>query len=217
MNEMLQFSMSYGGALLFAIVFLEQVGLPIPAAPWLLAAGAVCAAGDASPAMAAGATLMACLLADSAWFCLGRRSGKRVLHFLYRLILTHRFSGEQIERAFARHGMPLVVLAKFVPGLSVVVPPLAGALKVVTSRFLLFDLLGSALYAAFYLLLGGAFRNQIHAVMALLHHFGVISLIFLLLLFAAYVAWKQLRRRQIGLGSAPLDKLSNIQQPISLC
>jgi membrane protein DedA with SNARE-associated domain len=148
MNEMLQFSPGPGGVVLFAIVFLEQLGLPIPAAPWLLAAGALCAAGEASPATISGMTLLACLTADLAWFYLGRRGGKRVLNFLCRLMVPGR-SVEQLESTFTRHGLPLIASAKFFPGLSVVAPPLAGAFAVPLSRFLLFDLLGSTLYTGF--------------------------------------------------------------------
>src|SRR5689334_3502223 len=126
MNEILQFSLNHGGAILFAVVFLEQVGVPLPAAPWLLAAGALCATGEASPALITTVTLLACLTADLGWFYIGRRGGKRVLNFLCRLTLSHAYL-EQIERTFSRHGMPVIAAAKFFPGLSVVASPLAGA------------------------------------------------------------------------------------------
>ncbi len=218
MNEILQFSLSHGGAVLFVIVLLEQVGLPIPAAPSLLAAGALCAAGEANAATIMGATILACLIADVTWFYVGRRGGKRVIHFLCRLALLHNSSIGQTERSFLRHGMPVVVLAKFVPGLSVVVPPLAGVFGVGAGRFLLFDLLGAVLYGGLYLLLGAVFSDQVQAVLAVLHRLGLGSLLLLLALLIAYIVFHNRPRREAlqEQGSAPQTQIQNMHQPVPL-
>jgi membrane protein DedA with SNARE-associated domain len=217
MNQIFEFSLSYGGAVLFVIVLLEQVGLPIPAAPSLLAAGAVCAVGEANPARIMGLTILACLIADSTWFYIGRRGGTRILHFLCRIALLHNSSIEQTERSFSRHGMPIIALAKFVPGLSVVAPPLAGAFGVRASRFLFFDLLGSVLYAGFYLLLGAIFSNQVQAIMAVLHRLGIGSLVLLFALIATYIPFHLRPRSQAALQPATCsnNQIRNIQ-PIAL-
>src|SRR5262249_50728166 len=117
MSENLELSLSPNGSVTFVIVLLEQAGVPIPAAPLLLAAGALCSTGEASPAMILGATVVACLIADLTWFYIGRRGGKRIIHSLSRVALLHHKVG-QMERAFSRHATPVVVIAKFVPGLS---------------------------------------------------------------------------------------------------
>ena len=88
MNEPMQFLADHGGLLLFAVVFLEQAGLPLPAMPWLLAAGAVSARGDLNLLGALGVIVLACVLADSIWFFLGRHRGKAVLNFLLPLNLA---------------------------------------------------------------------------------------------------------------------------------
>ena len=202
---------------LFAIVFLEQAGLPIPAAPWLLAAGAVCGTGETTPTTTIGATVLACLIADSAWFLIGKRGGKRVLHFLCRLTLSADV--EQTERSFNRHAMPLVVMGKFVPGVNLVIPALAGASGMGVRRFLLFDSLGSVVYAAFYLLLGTLFSDQVQAILAILHRLGVGSLLLLVALLVIYIAFHHWSRRRpieqpIKYGKA---RIQAIKQPISLC
>src|SRR6266487_3943771 len=79
MNELTQFLMSHGGPVLFAIVFAEQAGLPLPSAPWLLAAGALSATGKLNAVLALAMTALACVVADSIWFFVGRRGGQRVL------------------------------------------------------------------------------------------------------------------------------------------
>jgi membrane protein DedA with SNARE-associated domain len=213
MNELLEFSLSYGGAVLFLIVLLEQVGLPIPAAPSLLAAGALCATGEANPARIMGLSLLACIIADTTWFYFGRSRGKSVVHFLCRIALLDKSSIKKTERTFARHGMPVVALAKFVPGLSVVAPPLAGAFGVSASRFLFFDILGSVLYAGSYLLLGAVFSEQVQAILDLLHRLGIGSLLLLIASAAAYVAFHQRARLQAARINQPIQ---NTQQPIAL-
>src|SRR6202034_1112363 len=79
MNDITRFLLSHGGPVLFVVVFLEQIGLPLPAAPWLLVAGALAQGGKLSAWLAVGVTFLACIMADSIWFYLGRRSGHRVL------------------------------------------------------------------------------------------------------------------------------------------
>jgi len=187
MNEVLQFSVSHGGLLLFAVVLLEQTGLPIPAAPCLLAAGALCATGENNPIEAIGITVLACLIADVAWFYVGRRGGKRVVQLLVRLILSDDSHLARIERHFARHRMPVVALAKFIPGLSIVAPPLAGALGTGIGQFLLFDLLGSVLYAACYLVLGSTFNEQVQSIVEILHQFGLSTLLLLSALIGVWI------------------------------
>ncbi len=73
MSEATHFLISHGGPLLFGIVFLEQIGLPLPTVPWLLGAGALWAMGMMNPMVAFGATVAACLFADLIWFYLGRQ------------------------------------------------------------------------------------------------------------------------------------------------
>src|SRR5262249_53012928 len=139
MNQLLNIFTSDGGGRLFLIVFLEQSGLPIPAAPWLIAAGALCAGGESNPATAVGETVLACLIADLAWFHLGRRKSGWLLDFLLRRGWLRNRTLEQIKGALRGRRLPLVAQAKFVPGLSVVVPPVAGAVGMEPRHFLLFD------------------------------------------------------------------------------
>ena len=146
MNDITRFLIGHGGLVLFSIVFAEQAGLPLPSAPWLLAAGALSASGKLNPALAIGVTAVAALLADSLWFYVGRRGGQRVLRLFCRLSLARNSCVGRTKNLFARHGLETLVAAKFLPGLGAVMPPLAGALGMSTSRFLFFDGLGSLFY-----------------------------------------------------------------------
>ena len=82
MNEITSLLLKHAGSVLFLATLVEQIGLPLPAVPWLVGAGALAASGKLNPWMAIGVTFLACMIADSLWFCLGRRRGHRVLALL---------------------------------------------------------------------------------------------------------------------------------------
>src|ERR1051326_6182358 len=195
MIDISKLSSSGGGLVIFAVTFLEQAGAPIPAAPCLLAAGALCATGEATAGPVIGAAFLGSLMADLMWFYAGRRGGKRVLNFLCRLGLLQSRKIEQTEKTFADRSMRAVILSKFVPGLSLVIPPLAGAFHIGFRRFLMLDSLASLLYAGLYLLLGVVFSDQVEAALKVLSHFGFGSLLILLALAVGYLVIKRRSRR----------------------
>src|SRR5580693_7341049 len=138
MNETNEFLVRHGIAVLIAAVFVEQIGAPLPAAPWLFAAGALVGAGKMNGLVALGAAAAGSLLADLIWFYLGRFFGHRLLNQLCRISLTPDSCVRRTQDMFSRYGMRGVVAAKFIPGLSTLAPPLAGSSGVGVPRFLLF-------------------------------------------------------------------------------
>ena len=100
MNEATLFLIRYGPLLVFTVVFLDQMGVPLPAIPWLLAAGALSATGKFSALLGLGITVLACLLADTFWFYLGRYRGHRVLDFLCRVALEPDSCVRRTQNAF---------------------------------------------------------------------------------------------------------------------
>lgn len=129
MNEISAFVSQYGGIVLFAIVFAEQIGLPIPAIPVLLAAGALAGAGQMNLGVAILISIVACLAGDVVWYELGRRRGRQALSLLCRISLEPDFCVRRTESFFTRHGIRALILAKFLPGLSTLAPAMAGLLE----------------------------------------------------------------------------------------
>src|SRR6266481_3606646 len=146
MNETLEFLVRHGTLVLFAAVFVEQMGIPLPAAPWLLAAGALAGTGEMNWFVALSAAAFGSVLADLIWFYLGRHGGQRILNLLCRISLEPDSCVRRTQGFFTRYGMKGVVAAKFIPGLSTLAPPLAGNSGVSAPRFLVFDGLGALLY-----------------------------------------------------------------------
>src|SRR5438128_11975468 len=164
MNEVLDFLVRHGAAVLFAVVFIEQMGVPLPATPWLLAAGALAGAGKMNWVVALGAAAFGSVVADFIWFYLGRHYGNRVLNLLCRISLEPDSCVRRTQDVFTRYGMRGVVAAKFIPGLSTLAPPLAGSSGISASRFLFFDGLGSLLYGGCFILLGVLFSQQLEQI-----------------------------------------------------
>jgi membrane protein DedA with SNARE-associated domain/rhodanese-related sulfurtransferase len=215
---------SWGLALVFFNVLLAQAGLPIPAAPVLVLAGAV-AARD--PVWGAEAVLLATVgsaLGDVAWFLAGRFYGSRILRLLCRLSLSpDSCVGETLTR-FERWGRKAIVVAKFVPGLSIVAPPVAGALRMKGTEFLALTLLGAALWSATYLALGVLAAPAILQLLPWAARQGLRAVPVVLVLLAGYVLLKWLERRRLiaSLRSARIEpadlhaRLRSARPPVML-
>ena len=192
-----QFLINHGLPILFGVILLEQLGLPIPGVPWLLAAGALAAAGHFNALAGLILTTVACLIADFAWFYLGKFRGAQILGLLCRFSLEPDSCVRSTANVFHRYGWRGILIAKFVPGMSTVTPPLAGLSGLSSGRFLLFDGLGSLLYCGVFLLLGALFSNQIARIVAVFEHFGWGALRVILVLLALYIAFKFWHRQSL--------------------
>ncbi|HWD91370.1 MAG TPA: DedA family protein/thiosulfate sulfurtransferase GlpE [Verrucomicrobiae bacterium] len=197
MTEILEFLSRHGPSVLFAAVFVEQIGVPLPASPWLLAAGALSVTGKPYWYVALVAASCGSLLADAIWFYIGRRGGQRVLNLLCRISLEPDSCVRRTQDLFSRYGMKGVIAAKFIPGLSTLAPPMAGNSGMKASRFFLFDVLGALLYTGVFILLGALFSRQLDQVLSALESLGGGALIVVLALVALYFAYKFYERRRL--------------------
>ena len=196
MNELSQFLVSHAEPVIFIAIFLEQLGLPIPAAPILLAAGALAAQGALNPITALVVTIGACLMADLFWFYVGRRGGDGLLRFLSRLPLWDASSFSRTDRVFQQYGMSAMVAAKFIPGFGFLMPALAGALGTGPGKFLKFDLLGAILYGIFYLELGLLFSHEVSSLLDWLSQFGAVVTAFAIVVVLLFALHKYSHRRK---------------------
>lgn len=162
MNVIVQFVTTHGYSILFTAVFARQIGLPIPAPLFLLATGALAAAGKSSLVPALALAVTACVLADWVWYEAGRCRGDKVLHFIHSLTRDPDAHDRRAKETFVRYGPPLLMLAKFVPGLDAVAPPLAGTSRTSRLRFLAFEVGGAGLWSGAYTGLGYLFSHDLN-------------------------------------------------------
>lgn len=187
----------YGLLLVFFNVLLEQAGAPVPALPTLVVAGALAASGQLFLPFVILVAVLASLLSDGAWYGLGRHFGPRVLHTLCRISVSPDSCVHRSELQFERWGGQTLLIAKFVPGLSTVAPPLLGALGLRLPVFLLLDGLGALLWAGMAVGLGYIFAAQIDQLLVQLSSIGTMAFEVVLALLAAYIAGKWWQRRRL--------------------
>ncbi len=206
----------YGILLVFAWVLLEQAGIPVPGYPLLLVAGSMSAAGQLSMPLLLFTAVLACLVADSAWYAAGSRYGGRVLRVICRLSLTPDSCVSQTESVFDRWGPRSLILAKFVPGFASVATAMAGATKVPRAAFLAYDAIGAALWAGLGLALGWLFAPAVGTLLITLQNLGRWGLLLLALAVLVYLArkaWNRLNfRKQLRMRRLSIPELSNLQQ-----
>jgi membrane protein DedA with SNARE-associated domain/rhodanese-related sulfurtransferase len=186
----------FGLGLVFLNVLFEQLGMPLPAIPTLIVAGALAAAGQLPVSWVFALAVGACLIGDSAWYVAGRLYGVRVMKFLCRISLTPDICVSQTQTSFERWGANALLIAKFVPGLSMIAPPLAGAMRMSYARFAGLSATGSSLWVGAALLAGALLKPQILRLLPRLAGVGGAALAILLVLLGAYVAFKWWERQR---------------------
>src|ERR1019366_8299141 len=184
MNELLQFVVRHGYSLVFAWVFIEQAGLPIPSAPLLLAAGALAGTHQMNLWLAMAFAAVAALTSDCTWYELGRRNGVRVLQLLCRISLEPDSCVRRTQVSFGKNGAKVLLVAKFIPGLNAMVAPLAGIIRIGWRRFLLFDVAGVLLWVGAYTVTGYVFSGELERVAANAAYLGERAVVILLAAFA---------------------------------
>jgi membrane protein DedA with SNARE-associated domain/rhodanese-related sulfurtransferase len=164
--------MQHGLLAVFLGVFIEQIGVPTPALPFFVLAGARAASDGPFALKALAVGTAAALIADACWYLAGRRFGRGVLSLLCRISLSPDTCVRKSEASFVRRGAATVLLAKFLPGISLLAPPLAGALGMRLPLFLILDLAGSLLWGASGVAAGFLFHREVQAVLARLADLG---------------------------------------------
>ncbi len=211
MHRAFDFLIHHGHAVLFAWVLVEQLGVPIPAMPLLLAAGALAGAGQLNFFASLLFAVLGALTSDSVWFQLGRHKGIKILKLLCRISLEPDSCVRRTEGIFSKQGARSLLVAKFLPGLGLVTPPLAGIFRMRFPRFLLFDAIGSALWAGAFLGVGYAFSGEIERVAARMASLGGWLLVLAAGALAAYISYKFVARqrflRELRIARISVDEL----------
>jgi len=194
MDDRLHFLAQHGYLLLFGWVFAEQLGIPLPAIPMLLAAGALSATGHMDLMSSVAVTLLGCLFADLTWYEAGRRRGARVLGLICKISLEPDSCVRQTQAAFGKQGLRALLVAKFIPGLNAVAAPMAGVIGTSRRRFLMFDFVGALLWSTSLITVGYVFSAQVAVVTEKLLNFAGSFVVAVVIIVALWVGWKFINR-----------------------
>jgi membrane protein DedA with SNARE-associated domain len=196
MPSILEVLLRHGYLFLVVWVFLEQIGLPLPSLPILLAAGALAGTHRMNFAAALFSCASATVLADFVWYELGRRRGIKVVQWLCRISLEPDSCVRRTEGLFEKQGARTLLFTKFIPGLNAVTMPLAGIFQMRRRKFLLYDMLGALLWLCTYMGLGFIFTNQIEHIAQNAAALGSWLILILLGALALYISYKFLARQK---------------------
>ena len=199
MDLLLRLITEYGLLLVFVGVLIQQLGVPLPAYPLMMFTSALAARGQFNVVALLGTAVTACLIADTAWYLIGRAVGRRVLRLLCRISLSPDSCVRQTESVFTRFGAPSLMVAKFVPGFASVATALAGAIRIQRAPFLFFDLIGAALWVGVALALGWLFSPAIEDIVNMLAQLGRWGLMLIALILALFVAAKWWQRHRFNM------------------
>lgn len=183
----------YGGWLVFFNVLAEQAGLPIPAFPMLVAAGAL-AKGVGGWIAAWLLATLACGLADSAWYVAGQRYGSRLLGMACKVSLSQDSCIRTSQKLYLRVGVRSLLVAKFLPGAGALSTIMAGLTGTPYRRFLAYDLAGSMIWAGLGVAAGALFHELVNDILDVLDRYGLYGLLLIGLTLALYVGLRALRR-----------------------
>jgi len=195
MQDVIALATQYGIALVFLGTFATRLGAPVPGSAVLVIAGGLVMSGELGATASLTAAVAGNLLGDAAWFYAGRRYGARVMRLLCKVSLSPDSCVRRSEALITDWGGMSLLAAKFVPGVSVVAAPMAGALHMPLRRFVAFDTLASLAWSALYLGLGFVFGNQVQAVLDAMAGAGTVGGALLAALLVIWLGNRWWRRR----------------------
>ena len=192
--------------ILWLNTLLHELGAPVPMTPTAMVAGARAVTAGVNPLLLVLSIVVAMTLGNAAWFAAGRRYGSAVLKLLCRVSISPDTCVARTEGTFGRWGWSALVIGRFLPGVTLVAPPLAGALGMAWSKFLLLTIAGSALFGAVVVGLGMLLHGQIEALLYQVSMFGWEAGVVLAALLTLYIGWRWWRRRMaLAVGIPRID------------
>ncbi len=214
MNFLISMIQQYGVGFVFLNVLALQAGLPVPAYPALIVAGAYAAMGGRPLWQLVLVGIAAALVADTGWYLAGRRFGLRILGLLCKMSLSPDSCVRQTESIFERFGATSMVFAKFIPGFASVATALAGAMRLRYPVFVFFDAIGAGLWVGVGVAIGYVFRGAIGDAMETLSSLGHYGLLIVIAVFAVWVAVKWWHRhifvKQLRMDRVSVDELRTL-------
>ncbi|MFS2159467.1 DedA family protein/thiosulfate sulfurtransferase GlpE [Pseudomonas sp. Pseusp122] len=208
MNDLQQLSESHGMLLVFLNVLLEQLGLPIPAWPTLIVAGALAMQNPSLLGASVLLAMLACLIADLAWYWAGQRYGGTLLRTICKISLSQDTCVRQGLNLYGRIGPRALLVSKFLPGAGALVTTVAGISRTPLPVFFRYSLAGSFIWAGSALLIGQLFADALTAVLDLLARYALLAGIGIAAALALFIAWKYFKRVQLLRRTARIPRIS---------
>jgi membrane protein DedA with SNARE-associated domain len=213
MHNIMQLLIEHGYVALFVAVLAEQFGLPVPAAPFLIAAGALAGLDRLSPAWALAIATSASLISDYTWFHLGKSEGSFILNWLGKRCPEPQSCAVKVQSTYSRYGPRSILVSKFVPVLNILAPQLAGTFRLAPWKFFALDTTAVLLWTSAYMAVGWVFRTELESVGPLLQRVGVFLALALIIAVTASILQRigRASARHLAASNSPAPALSTHQ------
>ena len=195
MEAFLEYLIQYGYWILLAWVLLDQLALPLPAMPMILAAGGLAGEGYLDLGFCISIVVIACMPANFLWYWLGKHHGNKVLTLLCMVSFEPDTCVNNTTSMFHRHGTITLLVSKFVPGLQTIAPPLAGLLGIGLWRFAVLNGIGALLYALAFLLPGYWAHEFLAEITRVVVELGTVAGVGVVSVVLTWLAWKIVHRQ----------------------
>jgi membrane protein DedA with SNARE-associated domain len=193
-EELTTLIVRHGYLLLALWAMLDQVGLPAPAIPLLIGAGALAGTGQLDIGVVLFVSTAGAVAGDLVWYEAGRRRGGAVLKILCKVALEPDSCVRKTKSTFARYGERSLLVAKLIPAYQSLASALAGMSGMSVWRFLLFDIPGALLWSGLFAGVGYLLHDQIDRAIQLTTDYGFMLFAVLAAGLAAWIAWKLFHR-----------------------
>jgi len=159
----LEFFMQYGSYLgIFVFLVLTGCGMPIPEEVAIVLAGVLSATGELNVWRAFAVCLAGAIVGDSIMYYIGYRWGHNLFQLHPQLArLVHAEREASLELMIERHGLKVLILARFLVGIRGPAYIAAGALRIPYRRFLWCDLIAATLVVSLFFWAAYAFGEEV--------------------------------------------------------
>ncbi len=186
----------YGYLAVFAAIFLEDFGVPMPGETLLIAGALLASQGSFAISVLMITAWCAAVLGDNVGYAIGRFGGRRLVLRFGRYVLLTETRLEHAERFFARRGAAVVIIARFIEILRQLNGIIAGTAGMRWWRFLLFNAIGAGLWVGFWSILFFHLGRQGRNIVFLLRRYEPLAAGILVLLIAAVIVLRIVLRRR---------------------
>lgn len=192
MKELLHLLTSHPYIVVLLSAILERIGLPLFLSPVLVGAGALAAANQMRFDLGFWVALLACIAGDALWYEMGRKKGDSVLGLLCRISFEPDTCVRKSKVLFEKSANRTLFFSKWLPGVSHIIPAIAGLSRIGREQFLVTNIAGTTVWVLALMLMGYLPVEHMHLVPAM----G--SLVFegALVLLAGNVGIKYMQRRR---------------------
>jgi membrane protein DedA with SNARE-associated domain len=188
----MEVTMEHAMWLLFAWVLANQGGAPIPVVPSLVGAGALAGTGHASIPTIVAVAVTASLVADLAWYSVGRWRGAQALALLAKLPGPAAARVKMAEERFVTHQVAFLFGSRFLPEANPLAAGMAGAARIAPGRYIAIVTASALVWAGGWIGAGCAVAN---VTTELPRTFGVVTTVFVLAAAIACLGFVLKRRR----------------------